>query len=102
MLIVKVDFKIAIIFNFQIILIIREYGDKWCRGGNSLTKQTTYDDFISASEYLIKKKYTCPAKLIIEGQLFGGNLAGACLTQRPDLYAAVIIHEGYANRLKAI
>ncbi|ODM87864.1 Prolyl endopeptidase [Orchesella cincta] len=77
-----------------------EYGEEWYRGGTCQNKQQTYNDFIAASEYLIKLGYTSPSKLIIEGQQFGGNLAAACLVQRPDLYGAVIIHNGLLDLLR--
>ncbi|CAL8082957.1 unnamed protein product [Orchesella dallaii] len=73
---------------------------KWYRDGTLRNKQQTYSDVIAASEFLIKLGYTSNSKLIIEGQQFGGNLAAACLVQRPDLFGAVIIHNGLMDLLR--
>ncbi len=67
-----------------------EYGEDWHKAGMGAHKQNVFDDFIAAGEYLISSGFTRADRLAIRGGSNGGLLMGAAVTQRPDLWRAVI------------
>src|SRR5579862_5583440 len=67
-----------------------EFGEDWHRAGMLDKKQNVFDDMIAAAEHLISERYTNKNHLAIQGGSNGGLLMGAMLTQRPDLFRAVV------------
>jgi len=77
-----------------------EYGEEWHTAGALTHKQNVFDDFLACAQYLIDQKYTSPEHLAIIGGSNGGLLMGAALTQRPDLFRAVVSFVGIYDMLR--
>jgi prolyl oligopeptidase len=67
-----------------------EYGKPWHEAGRRGHKQNCFDDFIAGAEHLLEHRVIAPGRLGIMGGSNGGLLVGAALTQRPDLFRAVV------------
>jgi prolyl oligopeptidase len=67
-----------------------EFGERWHQAGMREKKQNVFDDFTAAAEWLVANKYTNPGKLAAIGASNGGLLMDAALTQRPDLFRAIV------------
>jgi prolyl oligopeptidase len=77
-----------------------EYGESWHQAGMLGRKQNSFDDFIAAAEWLVREGYTTPQRLAVAGGSNGGLLMGAVLTQRPDLFRAVVIQVPLLDMLR--
>ncbi|MEG3123391.1 prolyl oligopeptidase family serine peptidase [Sphingomonas sp. GB1N7] len=78
-----------------------EYGRAWHEGGQKATKPNTWRDLIDCCETLIAQDYTSSRQLAIIGGSAGGITVGRAMTERPDLFAAVISKVGMSNPLRA-
>ncbi len=65
-------------------------GEEWHRDGMLDKKQNVFDDFHAAAQFLVDEGWTTAAQLGIYGGSNGGLLVGAAMTQRPELYNAVV------------
>jgi prolyl oligopeptidase len=79
-----------------------EYGREWHKAGQLTNKPNTWRDLIAVCEELIAKKYTSSTHLAIGGRSAGGITVGRAMTERPELFAAVIDGVGWSNPLRYI
>lgn len=77
-----------------------DYGEEWHSAGNLTRKQNVFDDFLACAQFLIQQKYTSPERLAILGGSNGGLLMGAALTQKPELFRAVVSFVGIYDMLR--
>ena len=77
-----------------------EYGKEWHKAGMKADKQNVFDDFMAAARWLVANGYTSTSRLAIGGRSNGGLLVGACLTQQPELFGAVVAGVGVLDMLR--
>jgi prolyl oligopeptidase len=77
------------------------YGQDWYKGGFQATKPNTWKDFIACAEWLVAQKWTAADRLGIWGGSAGGILVGRAMTERPDLFAAVVPDVGALDMVRA-
>lgn len=77
-----------------------EYGAPWHDAGRLANKQNVFDDMIAAASYLADEGWTTHDQLGMSGRSNGGLLAGAMITQRPDLFAAIVPEVGVLDMLR--
>ncbi|MCT4216027.1 prolyl oligopeptidase family serine peptidase [Elizabethkingia anophelis] len=77
-----------------------EKGKAWHADGQKEKKPNSWKDLIASCEYLIDKKYTSTGKIAIWTASAGGITTGRAMTERPDLFGAVIIESGVLNILR--
>lgn len=77
-----------------------EFGEAWHQAAARQNRQKSFDDFIAVAEDLIARGITTPAQLGIQGGSNGGLLVGAVMTQRPELFGAVIMDVPLADMLR--
>lgn len=77
-----------------------EFGEEWYNGGRLQNKQNVFDDFAAIAEDLHARKYTSPARTVINGGSNGGLLTAATMLQRPELFGAVITEVGVEDMFR--
>ena len=67
-----------------------EYGPAWHKAALREKRQNSFDDLHAVAEDLVRTGVAAKGKVAISGRSNGGVLVGAAMTQRPDLYGAII------------
>jgi len=84
---------------------IRGGGDRgklWYEDGKLLRKKNTFTDFVDCADFLVKKGYTAPDRLVIQGGSAGGLLMGAVTNLRPELFKAVVTQVPFVDVLSTM
>ncbi len=76
-----------------------EKGMKWWKEGKLTNKKNTFEDYIYAAKYLIKKNYTSKGNIIGMGGSAGGLLMGAVVNQSPELFLGIIMAVPFVDSL---
>jgi prolyl oligopeptidase len=79
-----------------------EFGEAWHQAGRGPAKANTWRDFIACGEYLVKEKWTSPARLAGTGTSAGGIEIGMAVDERPDLFRAAVPRVGETNPVRAM
>lgn len=79
-----------------------EYGREWHKAGQLANKPNTWRDLIAVCEDMCARHYTSPERLAIGGRSAGGITVGRAMTERPELFAAVIDGVGWSNPLRYV
>ncbi len=67
-----------------------ELGRRWYLDGKLLAKRNTFLDMIAVTEHVVANHWASARRVAIRGGSAGGLLVGACMTMRPELFAAVV------------
>ncbi|HZX56253.1 MAG TPA: S9 family peptidase [Ilumatobacteraceae bacterium] len=67
-----------------------ELGRRWYLEGKLLNKRNTFLDMVAIAEHAVAKRWAHAERVAIRGGSAGGLLVGACMTMRPELFAAVV------------
>src|SRR5688572_32497743 len=77
------------------------YGEEWYKAGYKATKPNTWKDFIACAEYLVTQKYGSRSTLGVLGWRAGRLAVWRAMTERPDLFAAVVPAVGVMDAVRA-
>jgi oligopeptidase B len=79
-----------------------EKGWRWYRDGKLANKRHSFEDFISAAEYLTGARWSAPGRIVAQGASAGGLLMGAVANLRPDLFGGIIAEVPFVDVLNTM
>jgi prolyl oligopeptidase len=77
-----------------------EFGPAWHQAALKGNRQKAFDDYYAVAEDLIARKITSPRRLGAYGRSNGGLLMGVVMTQRPDLWNAVVVESPLLDMMR--
>ena len=77
-----------------------EFGPAWHEAALKANRQRAYDDYFAVAEQLIADKTTSPRHLGAYGRSNGGLLMGVAMTQRPNLWNAVVVESPLLDMIR--
>jgi len=77
-----------------------EFGPAWHSAALKADRQRAFDDYYAVAEALIADRVTSPRHLGAYGRSNGGLLMGVAMTQRPDLWNAVVVESPLLDMLR--
>jgi len=77
-----------------------EFGPAWHEAALKANRQRAYDDYFAVAERMIADKATSPRHLGAYGRSNGGLLMGVAMTQRPDLWNAVVVESPLLDMIR--
>ena len=78
-----------------------ELGRDWHQAGFKASKANTWRDVIAVAQWLVRERWTTPARLAVSGSSAGGIAAGNAVIDRPDLFAAMVSEAGFHDTLRS-
>jgi oligopeptidase B len=79
-----------------------EMGRQWYEQGKTLSKKTTFTDFVAAAQHLSAQGWTAPDRLVAQGGSAGGLLVGAVANMAPDAFAGIVAQVPFVDNLTTI
>jgi len=77
-----------------------ELGEAWHKAGTRRNRPVVHSDFLAAAEYLMDQGVAACGKLAIAGGSNSGLLVGVAMTQRPNLFCAVLCVAPFLDMLR--
>jgi oligopeptidase B len=68
-----------------------ELGEGWYADGRMMNKKNSFNDFVDATQALLKAGWGAPDKVFANGGSAGGLLMGAVANQAPQLYKGMVL-----------
>jgi oligopeptidase B len=76
-----------------------DLGQGWYEDGRLLNKKNTFNDFVDATDFLVREKWADPTRVFASGGSAGGLLMGAVANMAGDRYRGMGVHVPFVDAL---